>query len=72
MASTEILRVRNCIHITIILYFHLKLMSKSVSLNILGLKPVKVNCMLIYLILIQLKKLEMSWMKPAACLLFIL
>ena len=47
-------------------------MFKSVSLNILGLKPVKVNFMLIYLILIQLKKLEMSWMKPVACLLFIL
>ena len=72
MAGTEILRVRNCIHITIILSFHLKLMSKSVSLNILGLKPVKVNCILIYLILIELKKLEMSWMKPVACLLFIL
>ena len=72
MASTKILRVRNCIHITVILYFHLKLMFKSVSLNILGLKPVKVNFMLIYLILIQLKKLEMSWMKPVACLLFIL
>ena len=35
MPSTEILRVRNCIHITVILYFHLELLSKSVSLKIL-------------------------------------
>ena len=38
MPSTEILRVRNCIHITVILYFHLELLSKSVSLKILRLK----------------------------------
>ena len=28
MPSTKILRVRNCIHVTVILYFHLELMSK--------------------------------------------
>ena len=42
MPSTEILRefhrARNCIHITVILYFHLESMPKSVSLKILGLK----------------------------------
>ena len=45
MPSTEILRVRNCIHITI-LYFHLELMSKSISRKILGLKPVKLDCIM--------------------------
>ena len=43
MPSTKILRVRNCIHLTVILYFHLKLMSKSVSLKVLGLKLVKLD-----------------------------
>ena len=40
MPSTEILRVGNCIYITVILYFHLELMSKSLNLKILGLKLV--------------------------------
>ena len=31
MPNTEMLRVRNCIHITVMLYFHLELMSKSVT-----------------------------------------
>ena len=35
MPRTEILRIRSCIYITVI-YFHLELMSKSVSLKILG------------------------------------
>ena len=43
MSSTEILRVRNYVHITVILFFHLELMSKSVSLKILGLKLVKLD-----------------------------
>ena len=47
MPSTEILRIRNCIHITVILYFHLELMSKSVSLKILVLKLVKLDCIII-------------------------
>ena len=47
MPSTEIFRVRNCIHITVILHFHLELMSKSVSLKILGLKLVKLDCVMI-------------------------
>ena len=38
MSSIEILRVRNCGHIATVLYFHLELMSKSVSLKLLGLK----------------------------------
>ena len=65
MPSKEILRIKNCIHITAILYFHLDLMSKCVSLNILELK---LDC---YLALIQLKRLKMSWMEPVACLLFL-
>ena len=47
MPSTEILRDRNSIHITVILYFHLELMSKSVSLKMLGLKVVKPDCTVI-------------------------
>ena len=46
MPSTEVLRIRNCIHITVILYFHLELMSKSVSLKTLGLKLVKLDCII--------------------------
>ena len=49
MPSTEILRIRNCIHITVILYFHLELMSKSVGLKILGLKLIKKDCKIIIL-----------------------
>ena len=48
MPSKEILRIRNCIHITVI-YFPLQLLSKSVSRNILGLKLVKLDCTIIYL-----------------------
>ena len=40
----EILRIRNCIDVTVTLYFHLETMFKSVSLNILELKLVKVDC----------------------------
>ena len=47
MSSREILRVTNCIDITVILYFHIELMSKSVSLKILGLKLVKLVCIII-------------------------
>ena len=43
MSSTEILRVRNCVHITVTLIFHLELMSKSASLKMLGLKLVKLD-----------------------------
>ena len=47
MPRTEILRVRNCTHISAILYFYLELMSKSVSLKILKLKLVKLGCTVI-------------------------
>ena len=47
MSATELLRIRNCIHIAVILYFHLELMSKSVSLKILGLKLVERDCIII-------------------------
>ena len=47
MPRTEILQVRNWIHITVILYFYLELISKSVSLKILRLKLVKMECMII-------------------------
>ena len=43
MPSTEALRVRNCIYITIILYFYLELRLKSVSINILRLELIKPN-----------------------------
>ena len=43
MPSTEILRVRNCIYVTVISYFHLELLSKYVSLKILGLKLIKLD-----------------------------
>ena len=47
MPGTEILRVRNCIHISAILYLYLQLMFKSLSLKILGLKLVKLGCTII-------------------------
>ena len=47
MHSKEILRIRNYINITVIIYFHLGLMSKSVSLNISALKLVKLDCKII-------------------------
>ena len=56
MPSAEILRVRNCIHITVILYFHLELLSKSLSLKILGLKLVKLDCIIIQFDLDTTKK----------------
>ena len=33
MPRTEILQIKNCIHVTVILHFHLELMSKSVCLK---------------------------------------
>ena len=68
MAGTEILRVRNCIHISAILYLYLQLMFKSVSLKILGLKLVKLGCTIIYLYRDTIKKLQMNWMKLVTCL----
>ena len=47
MRSTKILRMINCIPITVILYFHLELMSKSLSLKVLGLKLLKLDCIII-------------------------
>ena len=46
MSRTEILSIRNCIHITIILHFHLELMSLSAYLKNLELKPVKLECII--------------------------
>ena len=57
MPSKEILQIRNCIHITVILYFHLQLVFKFVSLQILGLKFVTLDyIMMIYLDLDTIKK----------------
>ena len=56
MPSTEIIRIRNCIHVNVISYLHLQLVSKSVSQKILGLKLVKLNCIIIYLDLDTIKK----------------
>ena len=47
MPSTDILRVTNYIHETVVFSFHLELMSKPVSLKILRLKLVKVGCIII-------------------------
>ena len=52
MPSKEILRIRSCIYITVISYFHLHLVSKSV----LRLKLVKLDCIIIYLDLDTIKK----------------
>ena len=57
MPSKEILRIRNCIHITVISYFHLELIPKSVSPKILGLK---LDCIIILLGPDTIKKLKMS------------
>ena len=56
MPSKEILRIRNCIHITEISYFHLQLVSKPVSRKILELKLVKLDCIIMYLDLYTIKK----------------
>ena len=47
MPRTEIIRVRNSIHVAVIFYFHLELLSKSISLKTLGLKLVKLHCIII-------------------------
>ena len=49
MPSKEILRIRICIHISVISYFQLQIVSKSFSQNILGLKVIKLDCIIIYL-----------------------
>ena len=41
MPNTEILRVRNCIHITVTLHFHIELMSRYVGLKIFMTKSGK-------------------------------
>ena len=56
MPSEEILQIRNFIHITVILYFHLQSVFKSVSLQILGLKFVTLDYIMIYLDLDTIKK----------------
>ena len=71
MQSTKIWRMINCIPITLILYFHLELMSKSLSLKVLGLKLLKLDCIIILRDLdTNENELYKSWMKPVACLLF--
>ena len=47
MPSKDILLIRNRIHITVISYFHLQLVAKSVSRKIFGLKIVKLDCIVI-------------------------
>ena len=49
MPSKEILQIKNCFHITVIYHFHFQLGSKSVSRKVLGLKLVKLDCIIIYL-----------------------
>ena len=56
MPIKKFVRIRNFIHITVISYFHLQLVSKSVSQKTLGLKLVKLGCIIIYLDLDTVKK----------------
>ena len=56
MPIKKFVRIRNFIHITVISYFHLQLVSKSVSQKALGLKLVKLGCIIIYLDLDTTKK----------------
>ena len=56
MSSREILPIRNCIHVTVISCFHLHLVPKSVSRKMLGLKLVKLVCIIIYLDVDTIKK----------------
>ena len=69
MPSKKILRIRNSGHTTVISYFHLQFY--FFLQKFLGLKLIQLDCVIIYtFIFIQLKKLEMRWMKPVACHLF--
>ena len=56
MPTTEIRRVKSCIHITVILCFHLELMAKFDSQKIVRLKLVKLDCIIIELDLDTIKK----------------
>ena len=56
MPRKEILRIRNRIHITVISYFYLQLVSKCVSQKILALKMVKLDCIIIYIELDTIQK----------------
>ena len=56
MPSRKIIRIRNCIHTTIILHFHLELMSDSVSPKTLGLELIKLDCIIIKFDLVTIKK----------------
>ena len=47
MPSTEIIRVRNYIHIIATLFVHLEFLSKSVSIKMLAPKLVKLDCIII-------------------------
>ena len=56
MPRKEILRIRICIHITVISDFHLQLVSKCASRKMLGLKLVKLDFIIIHLDLDTIKK----------------
>ena len=56
MPRKEILRIRICIHITVISDFHLQLVSKSASRKMLRLKLVKLDFIIICLDLDTIKK----------------
>ena len=65
MPSTKTLQSRNCICITILLYFHLELKAHICYSKNVWLKTDKAGLYNLYncnnLILMQLKELEMSW-----------
>ena len=56
MPTTEIRRVKSCIHIIVILCFHLEVMAKFDSQKIVRLKLVKLDCIIIELDLDTIKK----------------
>ena len=56
MPSKESLRIKNYIHVTVLSYFHLQLVSQYVNRKILTLKLVKLDCIILYLDLNTIKK----------------
>ena len=48
MPSKKILRIRNCGHTTVISYFHLQVVCKSLSRKFLGLKLIQLDCVIIH------------------------
>ena len=56
MPRKKILRIRNCGHTTVISYFRLHVVCKSLSRKFLGLKLIQLDCVIIHLYLHATKK----------------